>query len=149
RDGLGRLIGDASATTDLDDWIEMLVAREFIVRRVESRFPGQRGYAFRHALVVDGAYAMLTEGDRALGHRLAGGWLEEVGEADPAVLAEHFERGGENARAAELYAKAMEEALEANDLEGVLARADRAIACGASGSLLGTIRARQAEAHMW
>src|SRR5262249_18027609 len=39
--------------------------------------------------------------------------------------------------------------LWANDLAAVIARGERAIACGASDGLRGEIRARQAEAHRW
>src|SRR5262249_48887340 len=91
RAGISRLIGESAAAEQLDEAITKLVRRELIVQRVESRFPGRREYAFRHALVHDGVYDMLTEADRRLGHRLAGAWLEEVGETDQAVLAEHFE----------------------------------------------------------
>src|SRR3970282_1820569 len=44
--------------------------------------------------------------DRTLGHRLAGEWLQRMGEHDPVVLAEHFELGGERARAAALFVRA-------------------------------------------
>src|SRR5262245_55819584 len=33
-----------------EDLLAMLVDREMIVRRLSSRFPGEREYAFRHAL---------------------------------------------------------------------------------------------------
>ena len=53
---------------------------------------------------------MLTDEDRALGHRLAGAWLERAGEGDATLLAEHFERGSEGARARRWYAVAAERA---------------------------------------
>ena len=55
------------------------------------------------ALVREAAYAMLTDEDRLLGHRLAGAWLEQAGAADAMVLAEHFRRGAEPVRAARWY----------------------------------------------
>jgi hypothetical protein len=146
-EGVSRLLGASSSPPELEGWIDLLVCRELIAPRAQSQFSGRREYAFRHALVCDAAYDMLTEADRALGHRLAAAWLEEAGEADAAVLAQHRERGGEGVRAAELYVRAMEQGLETNDVAGVLALAERAIACGASGALLGTIRARQADAY--
>src|SRR5262249_9241783 len=115
----------------------------------ESHFPGRREYAFRHSLVRDGAYAMLTEEDQALGHRLVGAWLGQAGEMDPATLASHFERGGEGSGAAAPYAEAMKQALDASDLDAVLTFAKRAVGCGATGNLLGAIRAMQAEAYQW
>src|SRR6185369_14600499 len=80
-------------------------------------------------MVREAAYAMLTPADRALGHRLAGRWLERLGERDAMMLAEHLERGGLPARASGWYRRAAEDALEGNDLEAVLARADRGLAC--------------------
>ena len=65
---------------------------------------------------------MLTDDDRALGHRLAGAWLEQAGLGDAMALAEHFRRGGEPARAVRWYERAAAEALRANDL----GRGDRA-----------------------
>ncbi len=61
----------------------------------ESRFPGSASITFRHGLLRDAAYAMLTESDRTNGHALAGEWLEAAGEKDALTLADHFERGGE------------------------------------------------------
>lgn len=42
---------------------------------------------FRHALLRETAYALLTDDDRRLGHVLAGEWLEKQGEHDALVLA--------------------------------------------------------------
>ena len=72
-----------------------LANRVFLTRSSASRFGGEEEYFFRHALVSDAAYGMLTDRDRALGHKLAGEWLEAAGERDAIVLAEHLARGGE------------------------------------------------------
>ena len=42
---------------------------------------------------------MLTDEDRALGHALAGDWLERSGHDAPLLLADHCERAGLPARA--------------------------------------------------
>src|SRR5262249_12944869 len=102
-----------------------------------------------HALFREGAYATLTENDRALGHALAGDWLEARGESDAMMLAEHFERGQLLDRALRYYPRAAQQALEANDLQGALARAEPGIACGAHGADLGELRMFQAEARNW
>jgi eukaryotic-like serine/threonine-protein kinase len=127
--GVAALLGGGQQTTNASEWLATLQEREVIVRSGESRFPGEDEYVFRHALFRDAAYAMLTEGDRSLGHRLAGRWLERLGERDAMMLAEHLERGGLPARASGWYRRAAEDALEGNDLEAVLARADRGLAC--------------------
>jgi tetratricopeptide (TPR) repeat protein len=135
----------ARVHADLGD----LGRREMISRRGAGRFAGEDEHVFRHALVRDAAYAMLTDEDRALGHRLAGAWLTAVGESDATVIAEHHERGGETKRAASWFLRAAEQALAGNDVAAAIARAERGIACGAEGVERGMLRLRQAEAHLW
>src|SRR5262249_52931021 len=104
---------------------------------------------FRHGLVREAAYAMLTEGDRRIGHLLAADWLELAGEGEAIVLAEHFERGGKPERASGGYRRAAEQALQANGLPAVIERAGRGVRCGASGPALGTLKLLEAEARSW
>ncbi|WP_437939238.1 serine/threonine-protein kinase [Sorangium sp. So ce341] len=129
-------------------WDELL-AREILERRPSPRFAGEEELAFRHVLLREGAYAMLTDRDRAVGHKLAGEWLLRAGEQDPMVLAEHFERGGERARAAEFYARAAGQALLGADLPAVMSRAQRGVACGAAGEELAALHVLQMEALFW
>jgi tetratricopeptide (TPR) repeat protein len=65
------------------------------------------------------------------------------------VLAEHFERGGVPTRAVEWYQRAAEQGLEGNDFEATIARAEAAVACGATGEVLGQLRLLQATASDW
>jgi serine/threonine protein kinase/tetratricopeptide (TPR) repeat protein len=131
------------------EMLEELAERELVLPRPVSRFPGLHEFAFRHGLVREAAYSMLTENDRSLGHNLAGAWLEQIGEREPLVLAEHFRRGKEDARAAEWYRRAAAQALEANDLQAAITQADLGIVCGASGERLAALRLVQAQAHAW
>ncbi|WP_437812403.1 serine/threonine-protein kinase [Sorangium sp. So ce1078] len=147
RGAVEALLGGERRAPALDAWLSALAAREWIARRPEPSLKGEAEYAFRHALVREAAYDMLTDEDRTLGHRLAGGWLEAAGEHDAAVLAGHFERGGELGRAAACHARAAEQALSGNDLGGVVRSADRAIRCGAAGEPLGAVSLARAEAH--
>ncbi|WP_437677064.1 protein kinase domain-containing protein [Sorangium sp. So ce131] len=137
--GVRALLGaPAPGEQEQDAWAA-LIEREILERRPTSRFAGEEEIAFRHALLREGAYAMLTGRDRGVGHKLAGEWLLRAGEQDPMVLAEHFERGGEAARAAEFYLRAAEKALLAADMPAVLARAQRGIACGPTGEVLASL----------
>jgi predicted ATPase len=61
----------------------------------DRRFPAEAEYRFRHALMRDAAYATLAEGDRVLGHWLAGQWLEQTGETDVILLKRHFDLGAQ------------------------------------------------------
>jgi hypothetical protein len=143
------LLGISAQATGLQGLLASLADRELIVRRPTSQFGGVEEYAFRHSLVREGAYATLTDEDRVLGHRLAGEWLERAGASDPMVLAEHFERGRAKGRAVVWYMRAALQALEGHDLVGVLARVDKALACGAVGEALGSLRVAAALAHRW
>jgi tetratricopeptide (TPR) repeat protein len=127
--GVTVLLGGAMGATVVGEWLARLVEQEVLAERPESRFPGEREFAFRHALLREGAYAMLTDDDRRLGHRLAGAWLEQRGEDNPMVLAGHFERGGEGARAASHYLRAAEQAFHVLDLDATIARAGLGLAC--------------------
>ncbi len=117
--------GSRSATAD--EWLSLLVEREFLLPHPESRFPGEREYVFRHALARDAIYETLTEQDREAGHRFVADWLEKAGEADPLVLARHWERGQERERAAALYLRAAAHAFQGTDPSESIARAQRAL----------------------
>ena len=84
--------------------------REFLVRAVDSRFPRENQYVFRHALLRDSVYAMLTEQDRTVAHRLAAEWLVGVGEKNASILAHHFELAKEADSAAEYRVRAGDQA---------------------------------------
>jgi eukaryotic-like serine/threonine-protein kinase len=90
-----------------------------------------------------------AEENRALGHRLAARWLDDAGESEAVVLADHLERGGQPARAIEWYLRAAEQALEGNDFTAALERAEHAVRSGAAGETLGALRLIQADAHRW
>ncbi len=147
RAGVTRLLGENAPGSR--DWIDPLVAREMIVAVPDARLGGETGFQFRHALVRDAAYAMLTDADRALGHRLAATWLASVGETEPAVMARHFELGGDTDRAVEWYASASSQALEGSDLDRALTWSRRAIELGAQGRSLGQLWLTQANVHSW
>jgi tetratricopeptide (TPR) repeat protein len=147
--GIIALAGGPRRASGVDEWLTELALREVITKRRETRFPGEIEYAFRHALVREAAYASLTDKDKQLAHRIAGEWLVQVGEVDALVLAEHTERGGEPYHAVGYYRRAAEQALEGNDFASALLRADRGVACGATGATLGALRRLQAEAHRW
>ncbi|MFO0763105.1 MAG: protein kinase [Byssovorax sp.] len=146
---LEALLGGAQAAPATAGPLADLVERELLTRRGEGRFTGETEYVFRHATVREAAYAMLTEADRKLGHLLAGEWLERAGEPSAVEVAEHFERAGEPGRAVPLYLRAAAQALEGNDLDGAIGRAERGAQAGAAGAALGELRLIQAEAHRW
>ncbi|MEZ4312065.1 MAG: protein kinase [Polyangiaceae bacterium] len=149
RGGVEALLGAAPSSPDVTSWLAELVERELLLPRERGHFAGGGEYAFRHALVREAAYAMLTDEDRALGHKLAGDWLSSAGERDAATLARHFELGEDLPRAATCYLRAAEQALEGNDLEAALSCVERGLACGAAGESRGLLHLIAAEAYRY
>ncbi|KYG07037.1 hypothetical protein BE21_31415 [Sorangium cellulosum] len=147
--GVAALLGGATHAMFVSEWLTRLSEQEVLVARTESRFPGEREFAFRHALLREGAYAMLTEADRTLGHKVAGQWLDEHGETDRMVLAGHFERGAEPARAAAAYLSAAEQAIASGDAAVTAARARRGLACAGSGDVRAGLLGVLCEALTW
>ncbi|MDB4966514.1 MAG: protein kinase [Myxococcales bacterium] len=154
--GVQALLG-GEETAPTRQWLEELVRREVVTVRRAGKFENDVELTFRHALVRDAAYAMLTDPDRRLGHRLAAAWLAERGEAEPLVLAEHHERGGSPSVAIGWYRRAAEQALGGNDLDGVFVRGAAARRCAKAASTLDDAAVRElastwvleAEAHNW
>jgi len=146
--GVKALLGGAERDEEVLAELSHLEERELVAPR-EGRFQGDRGYLFRHALTREAAYAMLTDADKKMSHKMAAEWLIRAGESDGMVLAEHCERGGDAASAVGWYRRAAEQALEGNDLAGAVSRAERGVHLGAQGEVLGALRHVQAEAHNW
>ena len=142
--GVAHLLGADEPPEIVNASLRALAQREVLEPTREGA-----AFEFRHDLVREAAYAMLTDADRATGHALAGDWLEASGELDAGVLAMHFDRGGERERAAACYVRAAEQALEGNDLRAGSSRAERALALGAEGELGGRAKLAWATAGRW
>ncbi len=149
RAGIAALLGAAPDDEIIGDAIARLDEHELITRAAPPVRQDDVEFVFAHALVREAAYAMLTDEDQKLGHRLAGNWLEQVGAGDAMVLADHFRRGGEPARAVPCYERAAAQALAANDLGAAIDRAETGIQWGASAETIGRLRLIQAESHVW
>ena len=151
RAGLATLLGGEGEGIRVGDWLDLLCSRELLSRvpSADSRQAADVELTFAHSLVREAAYSMLTEEDRALGHRLAGAWLEQGGSSDAMTLAEHFRLGDEPAHSITWYHRAAEQALKANDLGAAIERAEMGMACGASDEVAGALRLIQSEGHIW
>jgi eukaryotic-like serine/threonine-protein kinase len=142
-DGVNAIVEDAAA---VEAALDLLEAREVVLGQPG---PGDRQFAFRHGLLRDAAYQMLTEDDQRLAHGRAGDFLERRGEPNAIVLVEHFERGGAPERAMRHCEKAAAQALEANDLKSAIERAARGIQHGAQGEARGGLRLVEARARYY
>ena len=149
RQGLRAVLGRTMSGDVLRSYLEFLV-EEDVLRAEEHR--GHRRFYFRHALLRDAAYAMLTPDDIQTGHRAAGLFLEShtpTADQNPMELVHHFEMGGERPRAAHHCSIATARAYQADDLHSAIACADKASALGLTGSALGQVRLTQARAYYW
>ena len=147
--GVAELVGPVVEGQPLEECLESLIERGFIVPRPEAAFPGERELSFRHDIVREAVAATLTIADRRVAHRLAGGWLQARGARDAVVLANHFEQGGQPDSAVVWYLRAGREALASDDLARAEALARRGIACGAGDEVLGALHLVAAEACLW
>jgi tetratricopeptide (TPR) repeat protein len=165
-EGVAALLGPTDRAARTEQWLSNLVDREVLVRRPPSgagaSIPqddgelqpaapagGEPGYGFRHAILREAAYAMLTDGDRVLGHRLAAEWLEGRGEGDAMVLAEHLERAQLPERAGGFYLRAAQRALRGNDAVATAFRARRGLTCDVSPTVRIALLGVLCETHSW
>jgi tetratricopeptide (TPR) repeat protein len=143
--GVRQLLG-GDQDRSLDQWLDILVQKEVLYSRQAA---DTKELVFRHALLQEAAYDMLTADDRVLGHRLAGAYLEAAGEPEAILLVEHYERGGELQKAAHWCRFAAEQALDANDLGAVIERVERGARLGAEGDGLASMKLTEAQARFW
>lgn len=149
RGGVARLLGFPRSSPELESWLSALADAEMIYRHSNSRLLNESEYGFRHALVRDAAYSLLTDNDVLAGHRLAGEFLEAVGDQDSISIAEHFERGGAPQQAVKHFISAADWAASNHVQESVLKLAERGIACDATGESLGVLQSLRCAAHAW
>lgn len=90
-----------------------LQARGLLMRPANSQLPGEVERQFKHALLRDVVYEYTLKKERRRYHRRAAEWWEQVGSTPwAAVIASHYEQGGETARAALWYGRAAQQALQ-------------------------------------
>jgi tetratricopeptide (TPR) repeat protein len=148
-EGIVALLGGQMDARDVGGWLAALAARELLEVRASARAPADVEYSFRNAILREAAYCMLTDEDRGAAHRLAAGWLAGSPAADCSVVAEHFERAGEQALAAPWLARAADTALAAGSFEQALALASRALEIGVQADQQGRLHVLQAGAYAW
>jgi tetratricopeptide (TPR) repeat protein len=147
-DGLQKLLGSSLSPSELESLLGKLVAQDFLAPVSDPENP-LADYRFTDELMREAAYNTLTRSDRAQGHQIVGGWLQESGVRDGLLLARHFELGRDAQRAATWYQHAAQDALEDNDLADAMKRAQRGIDTGAGGEPLGYLHATMASALLW
>ncbi|HEY2366606.1 MAG TPA: AAA family ATPase, partial [Polyangiaceae bacterium] len=145
--GVAAVLGDDDEHASA--WVGALARREIVSPRAQSRFDDEPEYTFRHALVRDTAYSMLTPEDREVAHRAAAAWLEARGEGEAAVLAAHLEAGGDPGRAAAYYMRAATQMLGSGELASARDLVSRGLACGPGDATRAELLMLDVEAHRW
>lgn len=146
--GVELLVGEGRRT-ETRQWLQSLVDDEVIQEHSSSSHQGAREYVFRHALVREAAYAMLTAEDKRLGHELAATWLEQRGSREALALAQHWQRCQIPERAVRWYLTSAAQAIDGNDLKAAGERAALGVECGADGRTRGELRLIEARVHRW
>ncbi len=147
--GVQALLAGEFTDAELEQWLRRLVESEWVESQPSSRFPGEDEYRFRHALVLDAAYALVPDSHKPTGHQLAGQWLEQRGERDPQVLAEHARLGQQPGRAIRFYLQAAEQLFDHDDMQGAERCIAAALALGPTGESLVRLRALRAATAFW
>jgi serine/threonine protein kinase/tetratricopeptide (TPR) repeat protein len=143
------LRGQEDTPGALEHALERLVELEFLEHPTEHTLPAEKAYRFRHALMREAAYALVPEGNKAAGHRVAGEWLERVGEGDKRVLAEHAWLGGQPERAFAYHLQAAEQLAERGNVVGALQCVETALGRGPQGEQRSRLRALRATLAFW
>ncbi|WP_088279704.1 adenylate/guanylate cyclase domain-containing protein [Ideonella sp. A 288] len=126
----------AQALAALDDQapraLPALARRELALPRADSSLDGAQEYAFKHQILREVTYDTLLKRFRRKFHARAADWLAgQTGARANALLgtaAEHYEKAGDAAHAAEYYTRAAEEARKRYAHGAVLANVSRALA---------------------
>jgi tetratricopeptide (TPR) repeat protein len=146
--GVAAILGDTDEQA-AEAWIATLSQREIVAPRAQSRFGDEPELTFRHVLVRDTAYSMLTPDDRSLAHRAAAAWLEARGEGEAAVLAAHLEAGGDTGRASAHYLRAATQMQGSGELAASRDLVARGLACGPSGETRAELLLVDSDVSRW
>ena len=145
--GVAELLGVSAEMAT--NWLHFLCQAEIIERRRHSRFANETEYAFRHALMHEAVYQMVTEEDRVIGHGHAARFLIRAGENDAFVIAAHHEKAKDFAAAGAAYVRAAEQCCGQYDLVGTKKGAGRALELDVQGELRGVACSLMAQGLYW
>jgi tetratricopeptide (TPR) repeat protein len=107
---------------------------------------GEDRYDFSSAMLGEAAYRMLTDTARTSLHARAAEVLSSAPGADPEEIAQHHERGGAAAPAAEAYLRALSAASARGDAQTVLRTSDAALGLGIAEDRVHDVRMARADA---
>ena len=138
--GVAAVLGLPKKDPAVKEWLTAVVSAELVQSHASSRIAEESEYGFRHSLVRDAAYSLLLAADLVSGHRAAGEFLDASGDADAAMIAEHFERSGDKQRASGFYLRAAEKNLEQGNNRDALRHVERGLKSDPSFETTGQLR---------
>jgi eukaryotic-like serine/threonine-protein kinase len=145
-DAVGVLLGESAG--DVKTELAKLARAELLVGGSSITGNGRPIFTFRSATIRDAAYESLIDEDRIVGHGLAADWIESHGSHRDAILvAQHREKSGQPEKAVGWYVRAAIVALEGNDYQAVIERAERGLSLGAEGAVRGRLAVLLSESY--
>lgn len=145
--GVQALLGPGTTAEETHSWLRELQQHEILEAQRETT-GDEAPLRFRHALMREAAYSLLLDADRTLGHRLAAAFLERH-QGDAAIIASHFVRGDQGAKAIPWFLRAAEHAFDRDEHVAASELAIQAMDCAPEGEELGKALAMEAMAGIW
>lgn len=136
-EGVARLLGESDIAS-VNEILDNLVEEGMFIRGGAFDEP-EDVYTFRHILLRDAAYEMLPPRERTSAHASTARWLEERGEIEPGVLAEHWSHAGADDRATPYFALAAKIANASGDGAACISLAQRGLALEPSAEIRGRL----------
>jgi len=129
---VAELVGDAIGGGGVKALLDDLSSRELVYPQPHSAFAGTDEYIFRHAILHNVTYETVLLKRRRVYHAQAAKWLEanagERLEEYLGLIAGHYERAGENSKAAGYLHRAGEERYEVSAYRDAITAFERALA---------------------
>ena len=146
--GMHALLGPPTTPEDVAVWLRELQRHEIVELPRDVAADDGAPLRFRHALMREAAYSLLTDDDRTLGHRLAAEFLA-ARQDEPAVIGGHWLRANRPAEAVPWFRLAAERAYDRDDHTSAGQLAMQALAGEPQGEELGVLLALDADARVW
>jgi tetratricopeptide (TPR) repeat protein len=146
--GVAHLLGK-SASELPETEAEALVEREIFRRAAGRNAAPESDLVFRHELLREAAYSMLTPEDAKVGHRLAAEWLASRGVDDPRMIAAHYERSDSPRSAVPWLAAAGKRAFLAGELDAAMSLARAALGLDPAPATRAELLAQYVSACRW
>lgn len=153
--GIAALLDDSLSRGELAGWLAELCRSELIQER-SSRVADlgraespEREYRFRHALLREAAYGLLTQEEAQTGHREAAKFLEMSGGDTSILIAEHLLRSDEPRAALPHLMRAASSAWTQASPHESLRLIEKALAAGVEGTLRGEFLAIKGAASVY